>query len=97
MVGTVGNHGRLPDDKKVPSKDPTRSWDYLAYLFARAWKRYHLRGVAFSKVPAWLLQRIVAAYNAGPRFLTRRHLYRQTREYVRNVLLFYRSPVTELR
>jgi hypothetical protein len=35
VVGVVGNHGRLPDDKKVPTKDPTRSWDYLAYEVAR--------------------------------------------------------------
>lgn len=34
VYGTVGNHGRLPDDKKVPTKDPTRSWDYLAYAWA---------------------------------------------------------------
>ncbi len=35
VVGVVGNHGRLPDDRKVPTKDPTRSWDYLAYEIAR--------------------------------------------------------------
>lgn len=35
VVGTVGNHGRLPDDKKVPTKDPTRSFDYMAYAVAR--------------------------------------------------------------
>lgn len=35
VVGVVGNHGRLPDDKKVPTKDPTRSWDYVAYEVAR--------------------------------------------------------------
>lgn len=34
--GTVGNHGRLPDDKKTPTKDPTRSWDWIAYRFAQA-------------------------------------------------------------
>jgi len=36
VIGTVGNHGRLPDQKKVPTKDPTRSFDYLAYGVARA-------------------------------------------------------------
>jgi hypothetical protein len=36
VVGVSGNHGRLPDDRKVPTKDPTRSWDYLAYEVARA-------------------------------------------------------------
>jgi transposase-like protein len=35
VYGTVGNHGRMPDDKKVPTKDPTRSFDYIAYAFAR--------------------------------------------------------------
>lgn len=35
VIGVVGNHGRLPDAKKVPTKDPTRSWDYLAYEVAR--------------------------------------------------------------
>jgi hypothetical protein len=34
VYGTVGNHGRLPDDKKVPTKDPTRSFDYIAYAVA---------------------------------------------------------------
>lgn len=32
--GVSGNHGRLPDDRKVPTKDPTRSWDYLVYATA---------------------------------------------------------------
>ena len=38
-----------------------------------------------------------SAYNAGPRFLAHRKLYAQTRDYVRKVLLFYRSRVSELR
>ncbi len=37
VVATVGNHGRLPDDKKVPTKDPTRSFDYMAYALAHAY------------------------------------------------------------
>jgi hypothetical protein len=32
---TAGNHGRLPDARRVQQKDPTRSWDTLAYLFAQ--------------------------------------------------------------
>lgn len=70
---------------------------YLAYLFARAWERYHLKGVPFSKAPEWLVQRVIAAYNAGPRWVRRRPLYRQTREYVKKVLLFYRSEVSALK
>lgn len=32
---TAGNHGRLPDARRVQQKDPTRSWDTLVYLFAK--------------------------------------------------------------
>ncbi len=38
---TSGNHGRLPDAKRVQQKDPLRSWDTMVYLFARE----HLRNV----------------------------------------------------
>jgi len=69
---------------------------YLAYLFARAWLKYHLKGVSYKDAPAWVVQRVVAAYNAGPRFLAHRKLYRQTRDYVRKVLLFYRSKVSSV-
>lgn len=36
---TSGNHGRLPDARRVQQKEPTRNWDTLIYLFARE----HLR------------------------------------------------------
>jgi hypothetical protein len=32
---TSGNHGRLPDARRVQQKEPTRSWDTLVYLFAK--------------------------------------------------------------
>ena len=70
---------------------------YMVYLFERAWKRYHLQGVSYTSAPNWIIQRIVAAYNAGPRFLAHHRLYTQTRDYVKKVLLFYRSKVSELR
>ena len=71
---------------------------YLALLFAAAWRRYKLKGVRYHEAPLWLKQRIIAAYNAGPRFLFREHgWYRQTRDYVRKVLLFYHSRVTDIR
>jgi soluble lytic murein transglycosylase-like protein len=92
-AGSVGVERRRLLDPEANIRAGTR---YLAYLFERAWRRYHLKGVAYSRAPEWLVQRIVAAYNAGPRFLVRRRLYRQTREYVRRVLLFYRSAVTAL-
>lgn len=32
---TAGNHGRLPDARRMQQKDPTRNWDSLIYLIAR--------------------------------------------------------------
>ena len=32
VAGVSGNHGRLPDNKRVPAKDPTRNWDYFVYM-----------------------------------------------------------------
>jgi soluble lytic murein transglycosylase-like protein len=96
MPETAGSVGVPRRSLFNPEANIRAGTAYLAYLFERAWKRYHLKGVAYTQAPGWLIQRIVAAYNAGPRFLARRRLYRQTRDYVRKVLLFYRSSVTEL-
>lgn len=89
----MGVPGDLLFDPEENIRAGTR---YLTYLFERAWKRYHLEGVAYTRAPGWLVQRVIAAYNAGPRFLQHRRLFAQTRDYVRKVLLFYRSKVTAL-
>ncbi|MFI5350309.1 MAG: lytic transglycosylase domain-containing protein [Elusimicrobiota bacterium] len=96
MPETAGSMGVSGRSLFNPEANIRAGTAYLAYLFEHAWKRYHLKGVAFTRAPGWLIQRIVAAYNAGPRFLARHRLYRQTRDYVRKVLLFYRSSVTDL-
>lgn len=70
---------------------------YLAYLFTRAWKRYRLEGADFTAAPAWLVQRVIAAYNSGPRWIAQRPLLRRTRAYVRRVMLFYGSEVSAFR
>ena len=70
---------------------------YLAWLFKTAWKRWKLKGVSYKDAPMWILQRIVAAYNAGPRFLTKRPWYKETQHYVRKVLMYYKSTVSDLR
>lgn len=31
-----GNHGRLPDARRVQQKEPLRSWDTMVYLYAKA-------------------------------------------------------------
>lgn len=33
--GTVGNHGRLPDARRMEQKSPLRNWDALVYFFAQ--------------------------------------------------------------
>ncbi len=69
---------------------------YLARLFAAAWKSYRLRGVRFQDGPLWVVERVIAAYNAGPRFLFRGRWWRETAHYVRKVMIYYRSRVTDL-
>ncbi len=97
MPATAGEMGVSGRALFEPEANIRAGTAYLAHLFARAWRRYHLRGVAYTDAPPWLIQRVVAAYNAGPRFLAHRRLYAETRAYVRKVLIFYRSKVSELR
>lgn len=71
---------------------------YLSHLFRLAWRRFGFKRENYRNAPLWLTQRVLAAYNAGPKFLWKRtDWYRQTRGYVRKVLLFYRSTVTDIR
>jgi soluble lytic murein transglycosylase-like protein len=70
---------------------------YIQRLFKTAWRLFHLRGVRYTDVPHWVMQRVIAAYHAGPKFLTRSHWFASTRAYVRKVVLFYQSKVTDLR
>jgi soluble lytic murein transglycosylase-like protein len=67
---------------------------YLRFLFDEAWRRFKLRGVDFASAPPWMVQRIIAAYNAGPRSLERYRWRAETRSYVRKVVLFYQSEVS---
>ncbi len=52
VFGTSGNHGRLADAKKVQSKEPSRSWDYLVYQIARECLR-DCPAVQFEIPDAW--------------------------------------------
>ncbi|HAH05052.1 MAG TPA: hypothetical protein DCM05_00780 [Elusimicrobia bacterium] len=70
---------------------------YIRYLYREAWKRYKMNGVALQDAPPWMLQRIIAAYNAGPSAMGRSKFRPETRSYVRKVLLFYGSDVSALR
>jgi hypothetical protein len=70
---------------------------YIQVLFKAAWKIFNLKGVRYTDAPMWVVQRVIAAYHAGPKFLTKLRLYPATRSYVRKVILFYHSKVTDLR
>lgn len=70
---------------------------YIQVLFKAAWRIFNLKGVRYTDAPMWVVQRVIAAYHAGPKFLTRKRLYPSTRAYVRKVVLFYHSKVTDLR
>ncbi|HAZ08096.1 MAG TPA: hypothetical protein DCZ01_06150 [Elusimicrobia bacterium] len=70
---------------------------YIQRLFKTAWRLFHLQGVRYTDAPHWVMQRVIAAYHAGPKFLTRTRWFSSTRSYVRKVVLFYHSKVTDLR
>ncbi len=70
---------------------------YIQVLFKAAWKIFNLKGVRYTDAPMWVVQRVIAAYHAGPKFLTKLKLYPSTHAYVRKVILFYHSKVTDLR
>lgn len=70
---------------------------FLQVLLKKAWAKFKLKGVRYTDAPEWIVQRVVAAYHAGPRFLTSTRWFQATRAYVRKVMLFYRSKVTDLR
>jgi hypothetical protein len=61
---TSGNHGRLPDARRMQQKDPTRSWDTAIALYAREM----LRGVP--RVTFYIPNSYSVAYDVmGWRFL----------------------------
>jgi soluble lytic murein transglycosylase-like protein len=97
MPATAREMGVSSSQLRQPEGNILAGTAYLSVLFRTAWKKYKLRGLRFHDAPVWVLQRIIAAYNAGPRFLTRMPLLRETRHYVRKVMLFYNSGVTDLR
>jgi len=70
---------------------------YLARLYALVWERYRLAGIAYEDAPIWVVQRVIAAYHAGPKALPRNRWRPSTQRYLRKVLLFYQSHVSDLR
>ncbi len=85
--------GRLDD----PESGIKAGAAYLRRLFKAACRLFRLPDSRCAGAPQWLMQRVIAAYHAGPRFLTRSACFPSTRSYVRKVVLFYRSRVSDLR
>ncbi|MDE2292250.1 MAG: lytic transglycosylase domain-containing protein, partial [Elusimicrobia bacterium] len=79
-----------------PGQNIRAGASYIAHLYALVGRRYRLSG-DMDTAPLWAVQRVLAAYHAGPRFLDRATRYRSTRLYVRRVMLFRQSAVTRLR
>ncbi|HVE12422.1 MAG TPA: transglycosylase SLT domain-containing protein [Elusimicrobiota bacterium] len=78
-----------------PEANIAAGTSYLEVLFATAWKRYNMQGVPYSESPIWLVRRVLAAYNAGPRRLI--HPRGAAPGYVDKILLYYQSAVTDIR
>ena len=97
MPRTAEELGVPRQDLGEPDANIRAGSAYLEVLYVAAWKQYKLKGVNYADAPLWVVERIIAAYNAGPRALGRNSWMRQTRNYVRKVLLFYRCDVTEFR
>lgn len=81
--------------------DPARNIEagvkYLAHLFRRILRRFRLGGISPMEAPKWIVRRVLAAYNAGPRFLYRSRWFKATRRYVAKVMGFYESDGADLR
>jgi soluble lytic murein transglycosylase-like protein len=97
MPHTAAMFGVPADKLKDPEGGIKAGSAYLRELFQTAWKDYHLEGVRYTDAPPWVLQRVIAAYHSGPKALRSPRWYASTRAYVRKVVLYYNSNVTDLR
>ncbi len=106
-VGALGLMQLMPPTAKEMGVDGSLLTDpdaniragaaYLSHLFKRILRRYRIKAKSFADAPLWVVGRVLAAYNAGPRFLYRSRTFRATRRYVKKVLGYYRSRAADLR
>ncbi len=97
MPVTAQGVGVAPGKLNDPASGVKAGAAYIQDLFKAAWRIFKLKGVRYTDAPMWVVQRVIAAYHAGPKFLTKLNLYPSTRAYVKKVVLFYHSKVTDLR
>ena len=95
MPLTAEHLGVAPSELNTPRDNIKAGTAYLAQLYNTVIRFYHLPMKTFLHPPLWVTERVIACYHAGPRYLRRDRWLRQTRLYVRRVLLFYRSAVTQ--
>jgi soluble lytic murein transglycosylase-like protein len=95
LPGTAEEVGVSRQELGDPEANIRAGTAYLGFLFAAAWRQFRLQGREYSDAPLWVLERIIAAYNAGPRALNSYGYVLQTQDYVKTVLLYYRSDFTQ--
>ncbi|HVC09859.1 MAG TPA: lytic transglycosylase domain-containing protein [Elusimicrobiota bacterium] len=96
VMPRTGEYFGVPAAELYSPKDNIQAGTaYLAQLLKTVIRFYHLPMKTFRHPPLWLTERVIACYHAGPRYLRHDRWLRQTRLYVRRVLLFYRSAVTQ--
>lgn len=69
---------------------------YLAWLFKIIYRRNNIKG-AYANAPKWIVRRVLAAYNAGLRFLRPQKLYRETRHYLAKIRAISASSISDIR
>jgi hypothetical protein len=97
MGETAEEMGVSRDRLHDPESNIQAGAAYIGRLFRAASRRFGVQLSNFSQAPLWLVRRVIAAYNAGPRFLVRQRLLRETRLYLSKVMAFYRSQLSDLR
>lgn len=97
MPATAQEMGLPRNNLAEPQPNIVAGSAYIHLLYRSAWKKFGLKGVRYVDAPPWVVQRIIAAYHAGPRALNGASWKPSTRSYVRNVMLFYNSDVTTFR
>ncbi len=69
---------------------------YLAHLFRIVFRRYGLTG-SYAAAPRWAVNRVLAAYQAGTRYLKRRPLLKSTRQYLAKIAMYRSVSVSRIR
>ena len=97
MAETARDMGGHPAGLADPEQNIRAGAAYLGHLFRLVCRRYKVAARSFARAPQWLLRRVLAAYNAGPRVLGRATVSLETEQYLRKVLRLLASPVSALR